>query len=437
MGIYADLQELAKSDPDQAVRECVGLLDKNPDDALALFLIASVNAEAERFGMASNLFQRVTDLRPDKPESWNNLGMAQEGLKRHAEAMKCFRKAYSIDRRASYASNIGNCYLSQQDYETAREWAHKALKIDPACTSAKAVLGMSSLALNDWATGWDSYEATLGGKFRKETQYQEENRWDGTPGKTLIVYGEQGLGDEVMYASCVPDVAAENRVVLECDRRLEGLFKRSFPNVDVYGTRREAVEWVNRYKFDARCSVGTLPKFYRRKAEDFTGKPYLTADPERVAQWKAIFKRKTIGIAWSGGSKHNKWQQRAIGLEAFRPLIESVDADFVSLQYKDPSEEIASTGLPVRHCKRATMTDDYDDTAGLVAACDLVIGVHTSVHHLAGALGVPGIILVPKETLWIYAGQFPWYASAQLVRQQGTWGQTLEALPSHPALLRL
>ena len=428
MGVYADLQALAQRDPDQAARECVTLLDRNPDDSLALFLLGQIHAEAEHFGMAANVYRRVTQLKPEKSEGWNNLGMALEGLKRHQEAMQCFRKAWGLEARAAHASNIGNCYLSQQDYAQAVQWAHKALKIDAQCHSARAVLAMASLALNDWATGWDHYEATLGGKFRKEVQYQNEGRWDGTPGQSLIVYGEQGLGDEVMYASCIPDVARDNRVVLECDRRLEGLFRRSFPQVDVYGTRREAVDWLERYQFDARCSIGTLPKFFRRSAAAFPGAPYLKADPERVTQWEALFKRPTIGLCWSGGTKHNKREHRHIGLEAFRPLIEGLDADFVSLQDKDPTEEIRATGLPVKHYRRATETDDYDDTAGLVAALDMVIGVHTSAHHLAGALGVRGVILVPQQTLWLYAKEFPWYASAQLFRQRGTWTQTIQAL---------
>ena len=432
MGVYTDLEALAKEDPDAAVRECSLLLDRNPDDALALFLIGSVYSEAERFGAAANMFRRVSDLRPSKSEPWNNLGMAYEGMKRHGEAMTHFRKAWSIDRRAMYASNIGNVFLSQQDYEQARVWARRALEIDPACRSARSVLGMSSLALHDWATGWDNYEAILGGKFRKETQYQDEDRWDGTPGKTLIVYGEQGLGDEIMYASCVPDLARQNRVVLECDRRLEGLFRRSFPGVDVHGTRREAVSWVDEYEFDGRCSVGTLPKHFRRKFEEFPGTPYLVADPERRIQWRALlqsFGKRSIGLCWSGGSKHNNPDARAMGLEAFRPLIESVDATFVSLQYKDPTDEIAATGLPVKHWKRAVEATDYDDTAALVAELDLVVGVHTSAQHVAGALGVPQIILVPTRTLWAYAQDaFPWYGKARLHRQQGTWRETVQRL---------
>lgn len=441
MGIYTDLQERAKTDPDGVVHECAKLLDKNRDDALALFLMGHIYAEAERFGAAYLVFKRVTEIKPDKSEGWNNLGMACEGLKDHQESMRYFERAWKIERRANYASNIGNCYLSRQDYPKALEWANKALGIDPECKSAKIVKGMSSLALNKWADGWDGFESSLGGKFRKETQYADEDRWDGTKGQTVVVYGEQGLGDEIMYASCVPDILNDCNVILECDKRLEGLFARSFPRAKVHGTRRQDVcPWIAEQPIDARCAIASLPKFYRRTAESFPGTPYLIADPERVTQWKALLdsisNRPKIGIAWSGGSKHNQPQARAIGLEAFRPLIEGLQADFVSLQYKDPSEEIKRSGLPVKHWKRATESDDYDETAALVKNLDLVIGVHTSVHHLAGALGVPGLILVPHRTLWAYANEFPWYKSAKLFRQHGTWAETMKKVMNDPAICR-
>ena len=423
------------------VHECAKLLDKNRDDALALFLMGQIYAEAERFGAAYLVFKRVTEIKPEKSEAWNNLGMACEGLKDHAESMRHFEKAWSIEKRANYASNIGNCYLSLQDYEKARQWAKKALSIDAECKSAKTVLGMSSLALNDWGVGWDGFEATLGGKFRKENQYADEGRWNGEKGKSIVVYGEQGLGDEIMYASCVPDALNDCEVILECDKRLEGLFRRSFPKAHVYGTRRQDVcPWIEKHQIDARCAIAGLPKFYRRTEESFPGTPYLTPDPERVVQWKALLdslsNRPKIGIAWSGGSKHNQPQARAIGLEAFRPLME-LNADFISLQYKDPTEEIQKTGLPVKHWKRATEGDDYDETAALVANLDLVIGVHTSVQHLAGALGVPGLILVPNRTLWAYANKFPWYKSARLFRQQGTWAETMKKVMNDPAIRRI
>jgi hypothetical protein len=442
---YQEIQSLLDDDPDEAHRLCRELLNTNPEDALALFLMGSIEAKAERFGLAFNLFMRVVDIKPDRAEGWNNVGMALSGLHRNQEARTAFLKAYGLDKKnPGYSANVAMTYLEQREYKTCIEWCERAFRLDPEHKGAKTSYGMASLALGNWQQGWEAYSFALGGKFRKEVQYGDEVRWDGSPDKSVVFYGEQGLGDEIMYASCLPDALERcKEVIVECDPRLQGLYKRSFPKASVYGTRRQnEIEWPAHHKLDARCPVGQLPQFFRDTPESCPGTPYLTADPERRIQWRALFdswgKKPKIGIAWSGGSKHNNPESRAIGLEGFRPLIESIDADWVSLQYRDAQGEIDATGLPVRQFTRATLTNDYDDTAGMVAELDLVIGPHTSVHHLAGALGVPSLILVPEKTIWIYAlDKLPWYGKASLVRQRGAWKDTIDTLLSHPALCRV
>ena len=418
MSIYTELKDRIESDPDLVAGECTRLLNENPDDWQALFLLGYVYSMAERFGLAVTVFHRLTQLAPKKGEGWNNLGMAYHGLK-DPKALGSFMTAWGLEKKASYAANIGSAYLEQCRWKDALEWAQKAIAMDSSIKGAHVTHGMASLALGDWKSGWAGFSHALGGKFRKETQFAEEGRWDGTKGQTVVVYGEQGIGDEVMYSSCVPDIAKECKVILECDPRLEGLFKRSFPDVTVYGTRRLAADWMERHQIDARCAIADLPGFYRN--DGFPGKPYLTADPERRLQWRALFdswgKRPKIGIAWSGGSRHNRPKERAMGLEAFRPLIEGMDADFISLQYQDPIDEIRQSDLPVRHFKRACQTDDYDDTAALVAELDLVISVPTSVIHLAGGLGVKTHCLTPDLMDWNFARDMPWYDCVELIKK--------------------
>lgn len=433
MSIYQELQSQIESDPDHVASECTRLLEKDPDDALALLLMGYVNSLAERFGLAVNLFKRVTQINPKSHQAWNYLGMAYHGMK-SAHALDAFHKAWQLEKKATYAANIASAHLELCHWQDALKWSEKAIQMDAGVVGAHVTNGMANLARGNWREGWAGFDRSLGGKFRKEIQFQDEGRWDGAPDKTVVVYGEQGLGDEVLYASCVPDVAAVSKnVILECDPRLEGLFRRSFPMVDVYGTRRLEAPWLENHQIDARCAIAGLPKFFRNDIQAFPARPWLVADSERRLQWRALFDswgdRPKIGIAWSGGSRHNRPEARAIGLEAFRPLIEGIDADFVSLQYKDPSEEIKASGMPIRHFYRACMTDDYDDTAGLVAELDLVIGVHTSVHHLAGGLGVRSVILVPDKTLWLYAGDFPWYKTTLFRQKKGeAWAQTMKRL---------
>lgn len=447
MSEYTRLEELLPDDPDEVARRCMTLLEKDRDDAMALFLLGTVYSRAERYGYAYTIFKRVHELKPERGEPLNNMGMCLSSLGEYTQARECYQKAWANKRTATYAANIGFTYMEMQDHRKSCEWCEKALKLDPNCKPAISSRGFSKLATGDWASGWKDWGTTLGGKFRKAKTFKEEPLWNGEPGKTVVVYGEQGLGDEILYASCIPDLMKTNKAIIDCDSRLAGLFARSFPSASVYGTRRAPTPWTEKHEIDANIPIGQLPEHFRPTPESCPGTPYLIADPERRIQWRALFDswgtKPKIGICWTGGSRHNNPKARTIGLEQFRPLVQAIPADWVSLQYKDPTEEIAKTGLPIRHFRRACETDDYDDTAALVAELDFVIGVHTSVNHLAGALGVPAVILVPTMTLWLYqvpcSRSFPWYGSAQLFKQNRgeKWSQTIARLVNDESLVRL
>jgi len=435
---FAEWEALINNDPDDALKKASKTLDEDPENALALFIVGTINSRAERFGIAANLFRRITQLKPERSEAWNNLGMCFSGMGHHLRAREAFQEAWKRSKQGMFAANIGMTYHAEREYKKAIEWCDKALSMGDS-DSAKATLGMTYLAMGNWGQAWEFNAASIGGKFRRDIQFEDEPRWKGEPGKSVVFYGEQGLGDEIMYASCIADAKATcSEVILECDKRLTGLFTRSFPGVHVYGTRnQQGISWPPKHKIEARCPVGQMPEFFRKSPTDCPGTPYLVADPERRIQWRALLesygKRPKIGICWSGGSKHNKPRERNIGLEGLREYIEKTDATFVSLQYKDPTAEIETSGLPVHHWARACETDDYDDTAALVAELDMVVGVHTSVHHLAGALGVPGVILVPSRTIWVYClpdNSMPWYKSARLFKQRDgePWTKTVSRL---------
>ncbi len=427
--------ELYKSDVVACHDLCVELLNEEPNDPMVLFLLGQLFAEAEKYGLAVQFFTRVTELEPKRAPAWNNLGMALEGLHMREKARQAFREAMRLDpNNPNYPANLAVTYLEHGEPDVALAWAKKALAMKEDHAGARGTLAFASLALGDWKTGWANYDANLGGKFRKEKAFGP--RWDGKEAQRVVFYGEQGLGDEIQYASCLPDVkrlVAEP--VIECDHRLEGLFRSSFPWAEVHGTRREELPAWAEKPVNAQCALGSLPQFVRPTPGSCPRTPYLTADPERCVQWRALFdswpKKRVIGLCWSGGRGVTHSKRREIGLEAFRPLIEVVDAHFVSLQYRDPAEEIAQTGLPVRHFPWATGSANYDDTAALVAELDMVVGIHTSAQHLAGALGVPGVVLVPSIPSWNYAqDEWPWYGSARLYRQKSgeEWSETVKRL---------
>lgn len=414
-------------------------LKEHPNDAQALAVLAACYKQADRNILAYVLARRATELRPDVPETWVAHGFAAQALWLMDEALDAYRKCLSLARtpiqKGLYNNNIASVYLDLGEFSKAEEYVDKALKFEPGEQNARHNKGLCLLARREWKTAWDFYSASIGSSQRTEFRYmgkeKPEPRWDGKPfNGILAVFGEQGLGDEICAASAVSEIAASQKaaggkVILDCDKRLEGLFKRSFPEATVYGTRAEkSLNWAEPDRNIGASIAGfeTL-KYFRRKPEDFPGKQYLVPCPDRTAMWRSKKNGKpTIGIAWTGGTFKNAGTFRNLPLKEWKPIFEAIDANWVSLQYKDASKDIV--GTPVKQYPWATLTKDYDDTAALVASCDLVIGMQTSVCHLAGALGVPTWIILPKTSQWRYGETYedlPWYESVKLFRQKDAW----------------
>lgn len=434
--------ELSKSgDLDDAWALIEPHLEANPDDALALGIASSVIRKAKKPTVAYHLARRSAELAPEKFAAWHNLAricdelwLVQESERAHRKAIKC---AVNPKQKARALVSLAALYINCGEFKKAKPLCQQAVMADPELFIARANLGFCQLAERNWAEGWENYAYSLGTDVRKRIQYQGEPQWEGTPGMRVVLTGEQGLGDELSFASMFPDAIRDcEKVIIDCDKRLAGLFQRSFPKAKVYGTRTDkGLDWAKEDQdFHASIAMGGLGGFYRTKAESFTGEPYLIPDPDRVAMWKALFSTKgkpVIGIAWSGGMRHTGAKYRRWSLEDLLPLFKSVDAHWVSLEYKDAAKEIAEfkakhPDIDLVQYPYGTLTKDYDDTAALVACLDRVICIQTAVAHLAGALGKECWVFVAKTSQWRYgeSGEdVPWYKSVRVFRQVslGQW----------------
>jgi Flp pilus assembly protein TadD len=414
---------------------------ENPDDPLTLTVGAQCQMKAGRLTVAYQFARRAAELAPDNSYCWSNLSMMQDQLYQFDDAEDSCRMALSTARddaaRGAAYLNWGCMLVNRGFWVEAEPIARKALELKPDSAKAKANLGMSLLGQGNYAQGWPLYDAVIGfDKSRRKVQYAKEPVWDGTKGQRIVVYGEQGLGDEISFASMLPDAIRDSAsVVIDCDAKLEGLFKRSFPKARVYGTRWEAnLGWPKQdTEIDASISIGALGKFYRPTPQSCPGTPYLVPDPERVAMWRGLFGsfgKPVIGIGWTGGVPWTADRFRKWTLEDLLPVFKSTDAVFVSLQYKDAAAEIAAFrerhGVDIRQYKHATLTNDYDDTVAMVAALDMVFSMQSAVIHAAGAIGKECWCFVNKCPQWRYGiegEKMPWYESVRLFRQapDGSW----------------
>jgi Flp pilus assembly protein TadD len=256
------------------MRECAAYMNDNYDSVPALVMAAHILADAGRFGLAQPLLKHASRLTRDSAYVWNNLGLCyQEGADWEEGEAHFFRALKLEPHNANTHNNLAQLYVSMAQFDRARKHANKAIDEDPGIAKAYFNRAVSNLGLREWKAGWADYDAPLGpGDTRKERIYGMVPRWNGIEGKTLIAYGEQGIGDEIIYASCIPDLVKQNKVIIECDPKLSGLFRRSF-GLETHGTRfKDNIPWLHNQKtgvlrkIDGAVALGSLPSAMARAA---------------------------------------------------------------------------------------------------------------------------------------------------------------------------
>ena len=438
--LLAAKEYLGKDQFEDAMPLIMSVLRENADNPHAIHLLGwcYMKAGEAHTPLAYQLYRRAVSIAPSRKEIWNNLSRCADEMHLYEEALGYSLKTIEIDPKyVTGYSNAACSLVNMARYEEALKYAEAGLELAPEDRNCLCNKGFALLGLHRWEEAWKFYEHTLGFRFRMEWTYGDEPRWDGSPGKTVIIYGEQGIGDELMYAQCIPEAQADcKKVIIDCDERLQGLFRRSFPGCDVHGTRRrDKLEWLDGKKWDARCAIGSLAMFYRTSEASFTKKPFLVADPERRIMWRALFdgyKKPVIGISWSGGRELTGSRARKLELSDFLPLMRKLDAEWVSLEYKDRADEIdefkKKYGITIHNFQWINKSEDYDDTAAMIAELDYVVGIHTTALHCAGGLGKKVLCFAPAKPQWRYAqDSFPWYGDFTIHRQRKdeAWIETL------------
>jgi tetratricopeptide (TPR) repeat protein len=439
-------QNLAREgEMDQAYIIADRYLKDNPNDLPFLTIMVYVMLGSDKTAIGYSLAKHACSLAPKDPAVWVNMGMAAQDLWQSKEAERAYRRgikcAQNKEQELMLLVNLCAMFIDIGNFVEAEKWALKSLEIDSDHRKGQANLGFCQLAQRKWKKGWVNYHKCLGHDWRPVVQYNNEPEWDGSTVDTVALYAEQGLGDVLSFASMVPDAQKRARVIMDVNASLASLLQRSFPDAKVYGTRMaKKLAWATEDQTpDASISMGQLGEFFRNSDEEFPGTPYLVPDPDRSMMWKSLFKSKrkpVIGIAWRGGIPKTAARYRQLDLEQLLPLFKSVDAHWVSLQYKPAAKEIAAfrekhPEIDLVEYPHGTLTKDYDDTAALVSALDHAVIMQTAVGHLAGGLGVPCWTFVPTTSQWRYGMEgedYVWANSVRIIRQKerGKWVDVIQ-----------
>ena len=398
-----------------ALRAAVALA---PDNGGVMANLGLLELRASRPEQALKILFAAARLEPNNAQILANLGGILSDQARYREAIGFLKKANAQKpKKASISFNLGRCYFNIGKLTRAIKYYTESISLDPSFAAAHHNLGHALLANGRLDEGWREYS------WRWRSPNYEHSRnisvvpvWgkESIKNKRLLIRSEQGIGDKILFASILPELAAlGDEITLETEKRLVPVFKRSFPQLSV----RPVVDDLNDY--DYQISLGDLPSLFRTHFSSFrkTG-AYLIPDRGIQENLRAKYHEHNkilVGISW-----HSK-KPKTVALAQFAPLFELLNCKFVNLQYGEHSAEIqrfeADVGQRIVTDEAIDPIRDFDPFVAQVAAMDAVITVQNTTLYTAGALGIPTFAILPPIPDWKWLGHktsSPWHDSVRL-----------------------
>lgn len=463
--------------PEDAIAAYRAAVAADPRLAPAYFNLGQMLRNRHDLPNAAQAFDAAVRLRPTAADAWINLGVCREGLGDLDTALTCYREASRLDPRFAGAAhfNAGNVLRKQGDlpaaiasFEAARAvtpeapeiWLNlgnacredgrlaeamaaleRAGQLKPDWPEARWNLALAQLAAGRLAEGWAGYRSRFARERLTEHRGLPWPIWRGEPlaDRRILVWREQGLGDEIMFATCVPDLVALGAdVTLAVDPRLVGLYQRSLPEVRVVPDGA-----FGPGGWDFQVPIGNLPEILRGSRADFRPRwSYLMPARAQLAAWserlRGLGPGPRVGICWRSALRGGERARYYPTLTQWLRVLEIPGAVFVNLQYDDCEAELVeaeqAAGIRIHRWAGVDLRDDLESVAGLMWHLDLVITAPTAVSSLAGALGTETWQLDPG-TDWTVFGEdrSPWFPAIRLFRRDEgdrTWHGALDRVAS-------
>lgn len=453
-------QQLSAGHIDAAERLIHPALEQHHRHPGLLFAAGNIEFKKEHWAIARVLYERSVSIF-EYPGVYSNLGAVCRRMHDVESSLQYLLRCIELDpTNESALTNLAAAYVNEGCPQRGIEWAEKALAVHSGAQKARWNLGLMQLESGDYANGFRNYRSGIAAGERMERFYDDKNsiplieqdslpHWREFRAKNgrkprLMVWGEQGIGDEIMFCSMLREAAEDFELIFECHPRLLTLFQASM-GIPLYGTRKErSIRWPmdDGIVADAKCPIGDLAGFYRTTKESFDGHgPYLHAPGDlllRAHDWlhEQAKGKKIVGFAWSGGVAKTNMLYRSIQAEQLKSLMSDPRIFPVCLEYQNATKTIESLGVDIAYPRAYLEHHDYAYTAAIVGNLDALVTVNTSVVHLSGAMGIPAYVLTPSKPAWRYGVSdelvtpMYWYpATHKLYRQQGQdWQPAIDAL---------
>jgi tetratricopeptide (TPR) repeat protein len=417
-------------------------IEVQPDFVEAFNSMGVLELDENNFDVAEKNFNQAIKINPKHADSYNNLGIVQLYKYDVNSALESHRRAIEMDpTNAKYHLNIAIAFRNIGDSTLAMQSYKEALKIDPTFAKAHLNLAIEYLHNEDFKNGWPKYEWRWKSVLAGQELITSKPVWQSFKRDRVLLWQEQGVGDEIMFASIIPDLQLScSKLIVQVDPRLVSIFRRSFSdNIDF----QPKSDPISESKFDSQIPFGTLPQYFRQNLESFqiASRGWLTANNAKTDSLRARLLEDgseiIIGISWQSTKPRNGAEKKVISLAQIAKKLHGPKIKLVNLQYGDVSKELDNLkknfNIDVVQVHEIDNKDDLDGLASLIMACDRVVSISNATIHLAGALGKKSDVLLAFSSDWRWGKQSDssyWYESVRLHRQTkiNDWETVLERL---------
>ena len=446
---------------DDAIEAYQQAIQIQPNQGEAYYNLGNALHRQEKLEEAIEAYQQAIRIQPNYADAYNNLGVVLIDHEKLEESVQIYQKTLEIQPNYADAyNNLGNALREQGKLEESIRIFQKAIYIQPNYAEAHNNLAMTLLLKGDFKNGWKQYEwRRQCDNFPFEKRDFPQPFWEGTDpkDKSILVWTEQGIGDEIMFSSILPDLLNRNaNVIVESDTRMVSLFQRSFPKIRFIPRQNPPNSQLLNTTVDYQTPIGSLGKWFRTDKNSFilNRNTYLRACPKKTSEirkkYQELAKEKIlIGISWKSTGINQRQtyskKKKSTLLEHWQPVLAQRNYCFINLQYGNVKQELnefqTHNNLKIHQDEEINSLSSLDDFAAQISALDLVISTSNTTVHLAGALGKQVWTLLPHIPDWRWTLEREdtlWYPKMRLFRQHriGDWSDVFQqvklALEQYP-----
>jgi Tfp pilus assembly protein PilF len=432
---------------DEAIELLQRLTARAPRMAVAHFDLGEAFRARDDMARAARHYQRAIDLDPNFAAAHNNFGSTMRALGQLDVSIVAYRRAVELrpDLVDAHYNLAIALFIDGRDVKEVVRIYERVLELRPDYAEARFSHAIALLACGDLESGWKYYESRFDagcGENRVLRPALPKPEWQGEDliGKSILVWWEQGIGDQILFAGLVPElIECARRCTLLCAPKLVTLFARSFPDAHV-AAQINATSSAD--AFDVQVAAGSVARWLRPTLASFPNRPgYLVADPQRVAYWRGRFAgiggSLKVGFCWRSSNLKDERAFDHPSLSQWGPIFAVPGVHFVNLQYDECRGELdqarSEFGVTLHHFPEVDMFDDLDETAALMKAMDVVISAQTAVSGQAAALGLP-CWQISSGGDWqaLGAEHNPWYPTMKCFRRAWNrpWAEIIEQIAS-------